>query len=213
MSPSERIVAELGRPETPEETATRKAESSRVYRSSQTVRNLAAALIAILAVVLLIVLIVPRGSMDESAPVDVASVANEAMSSYDRAIVVPQVPDTWRANAARVTGDATPTWSIVYATGEKSGFLNIAQGFDADSAWDARLLSGATADGTVTIDGLEWTHYAIRDSERAGNVSYAIATDAGTDRILVYGATDAKTAAVAATGMTDQIEAMREETK
>jgi hypothetical protein len=40
---AQRVVAELGRPETPEETAARKAESSRVYRSSQNFRNLIAA--------------------------------------------------------------------------------------------------------------------------------------------------------------------------
>lgn len=213
MPASERIVAELGRAETPDETAARKAESSRVYRSSQTVRNLVAALIAVLAVVVVVVWIVPRGSVDDAEPVDVASIARQAASSYDRPIVVPEVPDTWRANAARVAGDATSTWTIVYATSEASGFVRVAQGFDADAAWDARLLSGASADGTVVIGGIEWTHYAISDPDRAGNISYAIGTSAGNDRILVYGATDAKTAAVAAQGLTDQITAMREEAK
>ena len=55
-----RVVAELGRPETPSETAARKAESSRVYRSSQTFRNLIAALLASVAVVLVIAFAVPR---------------------------------------------------------------------------------------------------------------------------------------------------------
>ena len=213
MADSQRIVAELGRPETPDETAARKAESSRVYRSSQTTRNLVAALIAVLAVVLLIVLIVPRGSATESKPVDVASTAKAAASSYDRPVVVPHVPATWRANAASVSGDATPTWTVVYATSEASGFLRVAQGFDADSAWDAGLLSGAAAESTITIDGLEWTRYALPDAAKAANLSYAIGTSAGTDRILIYGATDAKTAAVAASGLTDQIEEMREEAK
>ena len=40
MAQHPRIVAELGRPETPDETASRKAESSRVYRASQNTRNL-----------------------------------------------------------------------------------------------------------------------------------------------------------------------------
>jgi len=213
MADSHRIVAELGRPETPDETAARKAESSRVYRSSQTVRNLVAALVVVLAVVVLIVLIVPRGDVREPAAVDVASVANDAASSYGRTVIVPDVPGSWRANSARVAGDATPTWTIVYATGEDAGFLRIAQGFDADTAWDARLLDGAAADGSVTIDGIDWTRYRINDPAAAGNISYAIGTDAGTDRVLVYGATDAKTAAVAASGLTDQIEAMREDTK
>jgi hypothetical protein len=211
MAASPRVVAELGRPETPDETAARKAESSRVYRSSQTARNLIAALLAVLAVVVAVVLIVPRGTVEDAKPVDVVSIAHDASSSFDRPIVVPKVPDTWRANAARVAGDATPTWTIVYATSEASGFVRVAQGFDADTAWDARVLSGASVDGAVEIAGIDWTRYAISDPDRAGNITYAIGTDAGTDRILVYGATDAKTAAVAARGLTDQIAAMREE--
>ncbi len=71
MSPSKRppaVVAELGRPETPEETAERKAENSRNHRNRQTVNNLVLSLIATVAVVALIVLFVPRGQTP-SAPV------------------------------------------------------------------------------------------------------------------------------------------------
>lgn len=213
MAASERIVAELGRPETAEETAARKAASSQAHRSSQTVRNLIAALIVILAVVAVIIFIVPRGSVEESKPVDVAAVAATATSAYDHTVIVPEVPHTWRANAADISGDSTPTWTVVYATSEKSGFVRVAQGFDADAAWDARLLSGAAADGSITIDGIDWTRYAVGGSDPSDNITYAIGTDAGTDRILVYGATDATTAAVAARGLTDQIEAMREESE
>ena len=52
MAKSPRIVAELGRPETPDETAARKAESSRVHRESQNTRNLVAALIVTIAIVM-----------------------------------------------------------------------------------------------------------------------------------------------------------------
>ena len=43
MAKQPRVVAELGRPETPDETAARKAASSAAYRSSKTVRNLVVA--------------------------------------------------------------------------------------------------------------------------------------------------------------------------
>ena len=45
MAKQPRVVAELGRPETPDETAARKAASSAAYRSSKTVRNLVVALL------------------------------------------------------------------------------------------------------------------------------------------------------------------------
>ncbi|WP_029144565.1 DUF4245 family protein [Microbacterium luticocti] len=211
MAATGRIVAELGRPETPDETAARKAESSRIYRSSQTTRNLIAALLATLAVVAVIVLTGPRGTMDTTAAIDVSAVAHDAASAYGRTVVVPHVPADWRVNSAGITGDQQPTFTVVYATGADSGFLRVAQGFDADAAWDARLLRGAGADGTVTIDGIDWTRYAIADPDRNGNITYAIGTDAGPDRILVYGATDAKTAATAAAGLADQIRTLRKE--
>ena len=44
-------------------------------------------------------------------------------------------------------------------------------------------------------------------------MSYAISTDAGSDIVLIYGATDADTAATAAEGVTDQIRDLREETR
>lgn len=204
-----RIVAELGRPETPGETAARKAESSRVYRSSQTTRNLIAALLATLGVVLVIVFAVPRGSVPVGAPIDVAAVAQQASSGYNRTVIVPSVPASWTVNSAGVKGDSVTTWTVVYAPKDDPGYVNVAQGFDADPAWEARVLGGAAASGVVTIDGIEWTRYQIGDSARAGNVSYALSTQAGSDRILIYGTASAETVATAATGLTAQIETLR----
>ena len=70
--PSGRIVAELGRPETPEEAAARQAESSRRYRTSKTFPNLVWALLVCLGVVLLIVLLVPRDDAPVARDLDVA---------------------------------------------------------------------------------------------------------------------------------------------
>ena len=80
MAQNPRVVAELGRPETPDETASRKAESSRIYRSSQNTRNLVAALLVTLAVVAVIIFAVPRGAPPAADPIDVAAVA-ESISS------------------------------------------------------------------------------------------------------------------------------------
>lgn len=208
MASGPRIVAELGRPETPEETADRKAEASRVYRSSQTFRNLIAALIATLAIVFVVTAMVPRGDVASTAKIDVAAQAQQVASGYGTKPLVPVVPSSWRVNAATVSGDEVPTWTITYVPG-KQGFLNIAQGFDADAGWDARLLHNAASDGTLTIAGIVWTRYEISDPAQAGNVSYALATAAGRDRVMVYGATDPDTAATAARTLADQIRSLR----
>jgi hypothetical protein len=211
MAQNPRIVAELGRPETPDETASRKAESSRVYRASQNTRNLIAALLVTLVVVAIIIFAVPRGEPPQAEPIDVAAVAEGMESAEGRTVLVPDVPEAWIVNRASIEGDSTAAWTIVYVPDETAGFLRVAQGFDADPAWTTRVLSGASVDGTVTIDGVEWDRYDIPDPSRAGNISAALSTQAGDDIVLVYGSTDDETLALAAASVADQIIALREE--
>jgi len=215
MARGPRIVAELGRPETPEETADRKAESSRVYRSSQNVRNLIAALLATLAVVVVIMFAVPRGTPPEREPIDVAAVAEEISSAEGRTVIAPDMSDAWTVNRAGVEGNgAVRAFTVVYAPADEDqrGFLRVAQGFDADTSWPARVLSGSAPQDTVTIDGITWDRYEL-DPERTGNLTVAIATDAGTDTVLIYGAAGEKALEETARSVTDQINALREETE
>lgn len=201
MAREPRIVAELGRPETPDEAADRKAASSRAYRSSQTTRNLVAALIATLAVVLVIILAVPRGTPPEREPIDVASVAERVSTNENRPLVVPEVPEEWQVNAATVEGDSVRAWTIVYVPDEDRGFLRIAQGFDADPGWPSRVLRGADVADTVTLGGVRWDRYEIRNPSAAGNVSEALGTTSGDDTILIYGTTDQAALEEAATAV------------
>ena len=212
MAQDPRIVAELGRPETPDETASRKAESSRVYRASQNTRNLIAALLVTLAVVAVIIFAVPRGAPPEAAPIDVAAVARSVETAEGRTVIVPAVPDAWLVNRASIEGDSTAAWTIVYVPDETTGFLRVAQGFDADPAWTTRVLSGASVDGTVTIDGVEWDRYNIPDPSRAGNISAALSTQAGNDIVLIYGSTDDATLELAAASVAEQVLQLRAET-
>lgn len=206
MASGPRIVAELGRPETPQETADRKAAASATYRSSKTFRNLIAALLITVAVVAVVYLGVPRGSLREPEPVDVAAVAERVSASTDHTLVVPAVPDAWRANVARLEGQ---TWLIVYAPAD--GFVNVAQGIGVDDTWAPRRLGNVAPSGTVTIDGVEWDEYTMSDG-RTDALTYALSTDAGSDTVLVYGKTDPGTAKIAAEGLTEQIRDLREET-
>ncbi|MDC7804923.1 DUF4245 family protein [Sphingomonas sp. BLCC-B65] len=206
MASAPRIVAELGRPETPAETADRKAAASRAYRQSKTFRNLVAALLVIMAVVAVVYFGVPRGSLPDPEEADVAAAAQSASAAIGHPLLVPVVPENWRANSARLEGSM---WRVVYAP--PSGYVRVAQGVDADAGWATKVLGGFAPSGTVTIDGIAWDEYTIPAAARTDTVSYAISTTAGSDTVLIYGATDAATAAVAASGVTDQILTMREE--
>ena len=165
-----------------------------------------------LAVVAVIIFGVPRGTPPEAEPIDVAAVAQSVESAEGRPVLVPDVPDEWLVNRASIEGDATPAWTIVYVPDETTGFLRIAQGFDADPAWTTRVLNGAAVDDTVTIGGIEWDRYDIADPARAGNISAALSTQAGTDIVLVYGSTDDATLEQAAASVADQIVELRAQT-
>ncbi len=206
MAKSPRVVAELGRPETPDETAARKAASSYAYRSSQTMRNLLVALGVTLIVVVAIVWAVPRGSYDDPAEVDVAAAAQTASATVGGPLIVPEMPEAWRANSARMEGSM---WRVVYAPDDDPGYIRVAQLIGAAPTAAAALVGGVAPTGTVTIDGIEWDEYTTSASD--DNVSYALAAPAGDDTVVVYGSATPATTAIAAAGATDEINRLREE--
>lgn len=205
-----RVVAELGRPETPEEAAARKAESSRVYRSSQTFRNLIAALLVTLGVVAVVIFGVPRGELAERPQVDVAAEADALADTLGRPVVAATVPDDWRVNSAVFDSTGIETWTVAYAPPGESGFLRVAQGFDADEAWVAELLAGNRSTGTVEAGGVTWDEYRIAEPASSGNISYALATAAGTDRVVVYGSTSPEETRSVAAALADDIRDLQE---
>lgn len=210
MSKQPRIVAELGRPETPEETAERKAEFSKNYRASQTFRNLVAALIITLAAVAVVIFAVPRGEPATERMVDVAGIAADVESTMESPVIVPDLGAFWRANAAELQGGATTVWNITLAPADEDerDFIRIAQAFDADASWAPQLLNGTAPTDTTRIGGLEWDVYALR--ETSNNVSYAIGTQAGDDYILLYGSRSPDSTAELAESLIPQIRMISE---
>jgi hypothetical protein len=208
------IVANLGRPETPQETADRKAASSAAYRSSQTFRGLIAALIATVGVVLLIVLIVPRGDMAGSRGVDLSAAATNAQNSLSRPVLLPTVPSNWRVNKAVLIDGKPIVWDITTApeAADARGYAHIAQAFDADADWAATPLKGTAPKGTVSIGGRTWNQYELANPAQSGNITDALGAQVGPDYILVYGALGkAQTAELVAkiTPQIDQLEGHR----
>jgi len=167
------IVADLGRPETPEETAARKAESSRRHRDSTTVRNLLIALGVSLGLVLFTVLVVVRPDQPPRESIDYASIAAE--STADAPLAVPSLGSDWTANRAVVeTGsDGIQAWNIGFIT-PKNQFIAMTQGIDANPSWVSAKLGTLAATGTDTIAGVEWTIYDNREGDDPGNNAYAM---------------------------------------
>lgn len=186
-----RVVAELGRPETPEETAARKAENSRKHRQRQTVKNLVLALGASLGVMLVIVLIVPRSNTPIDRDVDVAAVAEQAAPAFDVELAVPELPEGWRANAAEVRNskaDQVTAWYVGYLTpGDE--YIGMYQASGANPSWVSTQLARTLPTGTAAVDGVEWTVYDNRasDSEELGNAEYGLVAEAGGTTFVLLG--------------------------
>ncbi|MFF1634972.1 DUF4245 domain-containing protein [Leifsonia sp. NPDC058248] len=203
------VVAELGRPETPEETAARKAENSANHRNRQTVSNLVYALIATVALVVVIVLVVPRGNpVDSSAPVDYASIASQAQGSEPDRLLVPELPAGWKSNNAQLrskTPDKVDSWYVGLLTPKKQ-YVALTQGFKANDSWVAQQVNKSMIKGTTTIDGITWDVYDNRDSENDnGNVDYALVTHAADSSIILFGTAANDEFHIAASSLADQI--------
>ncbi|MBX3091488.1 MAG: DUF4245 domain-containing protein [Cryobacterium sp.] len=180
-----RIVAELGRPETADETAARKAETSRTHRANQTFLNLALALVASLVVVLVTVLVVVRPDPPAAPPVDYRAIASEAGASVPLAI--PDLPATWKANSAvfdETPADGVATWYIGFITPDQQ-FIGVRQGIGANPTWLSNQVGNRSATGSTRIDGLDWQLFDHRDAKDAGNLAYAMtASISGSDFVL-----------------------------
>jgi len=203
-APERPVVAELGRPETPEETAARKAATSRRHRANQTLLNLVVALIGSLALVLLIVTVVVRPAPAPAESVDYPAIAAQAQVETDEPLLSPVLPPGWSANDARFqTTQQVPTWYIGFLTpGEQ--YIGLDQGIGANPTWQAALLDEARETGSVSFEGVEWTVFDQRDASDPGNFAYSLATVHGDSTVLLHGTASDEEFALLATAIAAQ---------
>jgi hypothetical protein len=182
-----RVVAELGRPETPEETAARKAENSRRHRASQTTRNLVASLIATVAVVAALVAIVVRPDPDIDRNVDWHAIAAAAGTP----VVDPQLPDGWTANAAELRGAGdTRYWYIGFLTPEGDFAAVEERAVPDDDLVDDVLPKVASGPVDGSAGGLTWSVWDATEAEDPGNYETVWESRGTTEQLLVYGTAD-----------------------
>lgn len=195
MSPRKKepkIVAELGRPETPEETAARKAENSRLYKSRKTINNLVYSMLVTLALVLVIYFLVPRPDGDPQWNIDYVAQSEVAAQTLNRDLLVPAMPEDWRANAAELrnaSNGKVTSWYIGFIT-PNDQFIAFNEAFEADATWVSQTLNEYPPTGEMTIDGQVWTVYDNREMSDPGNVEYAMVTTSGDATIVLFGTAD-----------------------
>jgi hypothetical protein len=187
------IVAELGRPETPEESAARRAENSRRHRANQTLLNLIVALVASLGIVLFLVVVVVRPDPGAMPPVDYRAIAVDAQGNSEEPLIAPVLPAGWSANDARFQlTSQVPTWYVGFVTPSVQ-FIALNQGIGANPTWQAAVLNSVIATGSTSIDGVTWTVYDHRTASNPGNFAYALSATLKGSTVVLHGtASDAE---------------------
>lgn len=181
------IVAELGRPETDDERATRIAENRRKRRANQSTTNLMLSIGASLLIVLFLIVVTVREDPTPES-VDYRATAQQAENGLGQSVVAPELPEGWYANRADLGGDSqVQEWYVGVITGEQR-FIGILQGFDANPSWLDDALRQPNGDGeTVDIGGAEWTLYDRREVDDIGNRQYALVTETASSTVVLYG--------------------------
>ena len=201
------IVAELGRPETAEETWARKDTARRARREHQTAFNLVLALIASLGIVLFLVAVVVRPDQAVDRSVDYRQVAQQADVSGAE-LLVPDLPSSYTSNNAEYqSGSArgVAVWTIGLLTPDDQ-YIGMHQGIDANDTWVADQLDQKQATGSRTIAGTKWTVYDRRDEGKgAGNNRYALVTTSGKDTVVLAGTADQKSFTTVATAVGEEL--------
>jgi len=205
------IVAELGRAETPDEIADRKAAASAAHRNNQTVLNLVIALAASLLVVFVIVVVVVRP--DQAGPprsVDWVSVAKDAQQSVSTKLVVPRLPKTWSANRAELVdaasaSDGIASWQIGFIT-PSTQYIGLVQGIKADATWISSQLQQKKQTGDASFGGHPWRVYDHRTADHAGNLAYALVTTVGDSTVVLAGTGSDDEFATLATEISGELE-------
>lgn len=187
-----RVVAELGRPETPGETAARKAASSRAHRENQTAFNLVIAIGVSVVIVVLLVLAVVRPTGSQLKPTDYLKVASQAQQQVTTPLVAPRLPSGWSSNRAEITpagSDGVQSWYIGFLTPDAQ-FIGLTQGLKANQTWVSNQLDEGTKTSTTSIGGLRWSVYDRRSDDTPGNLAYAMVATRDDSTLILAGTAD-----------------------
>ena len=154
-------------------------------------KNLVYSLLAVLGMVAVLVLMVPRVETVGGPPVDVAAEATQVREESGWDIVAPQgLPEGWVPTSVRyvrTTGDFM-TWHVGYRT-PRDTYVAVEQTMDPTREWVAAQTNRAPEDGTTEIAGRTWTRF-VRDTKVQNSLLDMPATGSGELTTLVTGDAD-----------------------
>jgi hypothetical protein len=164
------------------------SDSAAKHRANQTVRNLIYSLLVSLGLVLALVLGVPRDDSNRIVPVDYETIGQELAGSVEYQVLIPQVPEDWWSNAARLeTNLNVQSWYIGFVTPDNQ-FIAMTQAFESNPSWVALTLQGNWPDGEIVIDGKTWQIWpTLKPSSPPGTKEFAMVHEYDSSAVVIYG--------------------------
>ncbi len=151
-------------------------------------KNLVYSLLAVLGMVAVLVLLVPRVDTVGGPPVDIHAKAVAVQQETGWPIVEPVgLPDGWTATSVRYVPvtDGFMTWHVGYET-PSGTFVAVEQTKDPSRAWVAAQTNRAPREGAVDIAGRTWDKY-VRDSKVQNSLLSVPPTGSGDLATLITG--------------------------
>jgi hypothetical protein len=166
--------------------------SAKERRAKQTVNNLLLSLLATAAMVLMIVLVVPRDESSRIPKIDYTAVATEATKSSGNEIIVPELPTGWWANQAKWLGqpvDAVPRFEVGFV-GPENEYIGETHAFGVNPTWIALSMKDVVLAETFTNPGsnYKWEIYqspVVHEPAKTKDIIWMLQVDG--NAIQLYG--------------------------
>ncbi len=129
-------------------------------------KNLVLSLAAVVGMVLVLIMIVPRVSSVSGPPVDVHAVGVDTLARTGWPIVeAVGLPEDWSTTSARFvrTTDGFSTWHAGYQT-PSGTYVAVEQTMDPTPTWVEAQTNRAAKTGTLDAGGRTWVKY-VRDNK------------------------------------------------
>ena len=167
------------------------SDSAARHRARQTVINLCLALAACIALVVTIVLIVPRDDSNRIKAVDYASISRAAKANTNYNIITINPPANWWCNSAAYISapiDAVQSFKAGFV-GSDVKYIGYTQAFETNPTWLALKLNGKVLTGEYISGKYTWQIYkSVVKSTPAKTMDYMMVLNSDkNDYVFLYG--------------------------
>lgn len=170
------------------------SDSGARYRAKQTVVNLVLALAASVALVVLLVVAVPRDESNRIKEVNYSAIVDQAITSSGLKLIKITPPDPWWSNLAQLnteSADAVVNFKAGFV-GSNVKYIGYTQAFEGNPTWLAFQLQGTTITGDYKYKGFKWDIYqsVIKNDPPKTKDYIMVLNYYKNDYILLYGVAD-----------------------